>query len=55
MHFKEIKEIINQKLAEIWSYRRYTTPKEILCDNAAKKIHFFQKLKIQAVFAKEIP
>ena len=53
MDFQEIKEILNQKLTEIWAYRRYTTPEEILCDNKAKKIHFIQKIESQAVFAEE--
>ena len=30
MDFQEIREILNQKLTEIWAYRRYTTPEEIL-------------------------
>ena len=53
MDLQETKEILNQKLTEIWAYRRYTTPEEILCDNAAKKIHFIQKIESQAVFAAE--
>ena len=53
MDFQEIREILNQKLTEIWAYRRYTTPEEILCDNTAKKIHFIQKIESQAVFAEE--
>ena len=53
MDFQEIIEILNQKLTEIWSYRKYTTPQEILCVNTAKKIHFIQKIESQAVFAEE--
>ena len=53
MDFQEIREILNQKLAEIWAYRPYATPEEIICDNTAKKIHFNQKIESQAVFAEE--
>ena len=44
MNFQEIKEILNQKLTEIWADRRYTTPEAISCDNSAKKIYFIQKI-----------
>ena len=53
MDFQEIIEILNHKLTEIWAYIRYTTPKAILCDNTAKKIHFIQKIESKAVFAEE--
>ena len=53
MGFQEINEILNQKLTEIWAYRRHTTPEKILCDNTAKKIHFIRKIESQAVFAEK--
>ena len=54
MHIQEIKEILNQKLTEIWTNRRYKTPEEILCDNTTKKIHLIQKIESQAVFAADL-
>ena len=45
MDFQEIREILNQKLTEIWASRRYITLEKILCDNTAKKIHFIQKIE----------
>ena len=53
MHFQELKEILNQKLTEIWAFRRYTIQEEMMCDNKAKKIHFIKKIDSHAVFAEE--
>ena len=53
MNFQEIKEILNEKLTEIWAYRRYTSYEEKLCDSEARKILFIQKMESQAVFAEE--
>ena len=53
MSFQEIKEILNEKLTEIWAYRRYTSYEEQLCDSKARKILFIQKMESQAVFAEE--
>ena len=33
MSFQEIIEILNEKLTEIWAYRRYTSYEEQLCDS----------------------
>ena len=49
--FNFFKEILNQKLTEIWEHRRLTAQEEILCYNTAKKIHFIHKIESQAVFA----
>ena len=53
MNFRKVKQILNRKLIEIWSYRKYTSDEEKNADAISKKIYFIQKIESQAVFAEE--
>ena len=53
MNFRKVKQILNRKLIEIWSYRKYTCDEEKNADAISKKIYFIQKIESQAVFAEE--
>ena len=39
MDFQEIKEILNQKLTEIWAYRRYTAETIASTSNKKRQSH----------------
>ena len=53
MNFRKVKQILNRKLIEIWSYRKYTSDEEKKADEISKKILFIQKIESQAVFDEE--
>ena len=53
MNFRKVKQILNRKLIEIWSYRKYTSDEEKNADAISRKIYFIQKIESQAVFAEE--
>ena len=53
MNFRKVKQILNRKLIEIWSYRKYTSDEEKKADEIVKKIFFFQKIESQAVYAEK--
>ena len=53
MNFRKVKQILNRKLIEIWSYRKYTSDEEKNADVISRKIYFIQKIESQAVFAEE--
>ena len=45
MNFRKVKQILNRKLIEIWSYRKYTSDEEKNADAISKKIYFIQKIE----------
>ena len=53
MNFRKVKQILNRKLIEIWSYRKYTSDEEKNADAISKKVYFIQIIESQAVFAEE--
>ena len=53
MNFRKVKQILNRKLIEIWSYRKYTSDEEKKADEISIKVFFIQKFESQAVFAEE--
>ena len=53
MNFYQIRNQLNEKLIEIWAYRKYITPEQKSCDSIAKKVQFIQKIESVSVFAEE--
>ena len=53
MNIHPIRNQLNEKLVEIWAYRKYITPEQKLCHSTAKKVQFIQKFESVSVFAEE--
>ena len=47
MNFRKVKQILNRKLIEIWSYRKYTSAEEKKAEDISKKKILFKKLKVK--------
>ena len=53
MDFCKVKQELNRKLIEIWSYRKYTSNEERNADEISRKIYFIQKIESLAVLVEE--